>query len=210
MERRNVALLVAAGVCLLVLAQPLYAFPHANQSVYSFEIENMTASPPSGAAIAYDSLPEGAHAVVDEARRSDHNSSTVYGPSEAKAALEGHDYVRQGDAYYTYEIRGKDIARGSSLLFRDLISGLAGGVLAVSVRAWWRREYPVRTLRYGLIAIGGAIGGAYTVQVHDAVLTPATLGLWPPRIIISGVLLTALISLWVTAGLIDRHIIPGE
>ena len=97
------------------------------------------------------------------------------------------------------------VTSGLILIFRDFISGLAGLVLAVTGRSFWRQERPTATSIYGIIAAAGATVGAYTVQAYDAVLTSAYVGLWPLRITISVAALTIATALWVGTGTIIRH-----
>lgn len=64
------------------------------------------------------------------------------------------------------------------LLGRYVLSGVAGAtVTAVGLRLS-RRELSQAVTFVG--TVGGAAVGIYSVQVHDALLTPARVPLWPP------------------------------
>lgn len=205
MRKRNILFIAVLIVTLGVLAHPFYMSPHAAQTAYTLQVDESVSSQPNGTGVAYDSLSDDTRSVFDEARQSDGQRATVYDPSPAMEELERYDYIEHEDQYYTYSLEGKDMATGMGELFRNLISGLAGLLLAISSLAWFRQEKPRPTTSYLLIAISGSALGAFTVQLHDNLFTPANISLWPPHIGISMFLIAFLLICWATVARISTR-----
>lgn len=101
MDRRLPALF-ALAVALLLLANPLYLYPHAGQPEYSHSIERIDASeiPDEAAVLNYTDLSPNAKRAVDKALASPDNDAVVYGEANKPPEFFYSDYAEVGQGIY--------------------------------------------------------------------------------------------------------------
>lgn len=160
--QRQVPALFALGVALLLVANPLFLFPHAGQPVYSHSIEQVSESevPAEADVLQYEALSPEAKAAIRDARTDD---GVVYGEanrppeffySDYTSLNQGLYYVEQDGSYYqlyTYAGGGLfpiDLFAQWAFAAFGLVVGL---VAALSRRNGWRR------LPAGIGSYGGGL-----------------------------------------------------
>lgn len=164
------ALLVAA----LLVATPLYLFPHAGQDEYDHSVERIDRSevPPEVEVRHYENLSADGKRAFDAALAAPDGRATVYGDANRPPEFfysDNADYgrgiyvVEKGGAYYRLETyAGGGLFPGD--LFAAVALALLGGAVAVVGAAGWRRE---RT-REPAAAAGGGLAVLAAVAVADA------------------------------------------
>lgn len=165
--QRQVPALFALGIALLLVANPLFLFPHAGQSAYDHSIEQVEQSevPAEADVLQYESLSPEAKAAIRDARNGD---GVVYGEanrppeffySDYSELNQGLYYVEQDGSYYRlYTYAGGGLfpvdlfAQGAYVVF-GLVAGL---VAALSRQRDWRR-LPAGVGGYGGVLLVAAV-----------------------------------------------------
>lgn len=162
-----VGILVLLG--LLLLAHPLYLYPHYNQTPYGMQgVTKVTGeTPPESAVIAYAALPPEAQQAFDATRRGEFH--TLYDIEHAKAVetLQQYEYIRFDGAVYRYSFTHIDKGASFAGLVRGLLTSLGtflvilGGL--VHYAGTWEPLTPLRSLWFPVGAVLGLVG----TQLYD-------------------------------------------
>jgi len=187
MDNRHVAVVII--VALVVLAHPFVLFTDIGEPTYSLVVTEEASSAPDDAVVNYESLPESARERVDVALGDEQSERNADLSDAAIEALEGAAYVRTSEGTYRYRFERDPTTATHLLLFRYVVSGIAGTVLAVTLFRWFREGRSgiriddtgsgvnVTTAASGIVGAGLSV---YSVQAHDALFTSAQTPLWPP------------------------------
>ncbi|NHN58425.1 MULTISPECIES: hypothetical protein [Halorussus] len=134
MNTRTVGVLVAVA-SLVVLAHPLYLFPHHGETAsFLSQVERIGERAPAET-IAYEELPPVGKDRFEQALE-DNFSEDVWSGEHAAAyeALSEHQYVRYRGDYYQYQFRDAgDFGGGMRSILRMVLSTLAVIALVVGV-----------------------------------------------------------------------------
>ncbi|MFB6137785.1 MAG: hypothetical protein ABEJ42_05515 [Halobacteriaceae archaeon] len=133
MNPRTAGLLLAAAG-LLLLAHPLYAWPHHGETEYAVSLERADSAPPESTVVAAEGLPPAAQRAVETDGAADLWSETDAAPIRA---LRDADYVRHEGTVYAVAVEHTDRLqsplRPLTTIFGGLLLGV-GGLLALEGR----------------------------------------------------------------------------
>lgn len=161
----TVGILLAIG--LLLLAHPLYLYPHLGQTPFAVYVTDSQTEPPADeTVIAYSTLPPEAQQAIDAARRGESHRLWTGEDNQAIDTLERYQYVRDGETYYQYQIGHIDRVT-YAMPVRGLLTTIGAILVVVGVlfhrTRQWRPLTPARSLWF---PVGTAIALAGT-QVYD-------------------------------------------
>lgn len=155
MNARSVGVVLTL-VGLLVVAHPLYLFPHHGENLHHLsKVEAVGDTPPGEETVAYEELPPVAQDRFEA--ELDGHSDGVWSGEHAAAyeAFSSHEYVRYEGDYYQYQFRSAGRLDGAGAIFRMVLSTL--GVIALVVGVFVARTgrfRPLTPLRALWIPVG--------------------------------------------------------
>ncbi|MFB6304246.1 MAG: hypothetical protein ABEH47_03695 [Haloferacaceae archaeon] len=171
---RRVPALAALLVAALLVATPLYLYPHAGQDEYHHSVERIDRSEiPSEVEVRhYETLSDEGKRAFDAALADPEGRAVVHGEANRPPEFFYSDYADYGQGIYVIEKGGEyyrlETYAGGGLFPADLFAAAALAVLAGAVAlvgaVGWRRE---RT-REPAVAAGGGLAVLVAVAAADA------------------------------------------
>lgn len=197
----GVAIALVLVVGLVLLAHPLYLYPHLGQTPYSVYVSGtQTVSPPDEEVIAYSALPPDAQRAFDAARQEEVHRLWTGENDEAINTLGQFEYIHVDGTYYQYQIGHIDRLT-HAMPVRGLLTTLGAILVVLGLLIYrnqqWRPLTPLRSLWFPVgttIAISGT-------QLYDVVLLGVSEALPLPNNITA---LLPLLVLFFTVGSLSR------
>ncbi|WP_115862645.1 hypothetical protein [Halorussus litoreus] len=203
MNVRSVGLVLAL-VGLLVVAHPLYLFPHHGENLYHLSaVETVGDTPPGEETIAFEELPPVAQDRFDAGL--DGHSGRVWSGEHAAAydAFAGHEYVAYKGEYYEYQFRSAGVLDGASSILRMVLSTLGVIALVVGIFAGRTGRFRPLTPRRTLWIPVGVFATLVGTEYYDVVVGGA---FEPP----SYVHLQAMVAAFVAASVVGSAVKRGK